>query len=117
MRKSYFKLLAVFLAVMMLVSTMPMAALAVEVDTHDHADCDCATSRSACTHSQMYASYDNRVTSMTAAKHTVKEYAVYTCATCGYSYSEATGNVFTENHIYVMPNGGISAACLVCGYA
>lgn len=117
MRKSYFKLLAVFLAVLMLVSTMPMAALAVEADTHDHADCDCATGRAiTCTHPVMNSTYGHIVKSANASGHELEDVINYSCTTCVYSYTVSTGKTYTVAHQYSLDNGSVSAACLVCSY-
>lgn len=117
MRKSYFKLLAVFLAVLMLVSTMPMAALAVEADTHDHADCECATGRAiTCTHPVMKSTYGYEIIGITASGHKLEDKVTYSCTTCVYSYTEYTGKTYTVAHQYTLDNGSVSAACLVCSY-
>lgn len=119
MKKSSFRKLSLFLAVVFIISMMPAAVFAAE-DEHMHTgDCcsDVAVPYVTCTHSSMssvpyYAAADNG-----ASTHTVYEGFQFTCnnAACGYSYVNYT-NTYAEAHDYTLSNGGTAAACIICGH-
>lgn len=109
----------VFALVLILTMMMPMAALAAteEIDEHGHVGCACAEATAVkCTHPYMSTSYCEEVTNITPSGHVVVENICYTCMSCGYSYTRPTGNQYFSAHEYKLDNGGIAAACLICGY-
>lgn len=109
----------VFALVLILTMMLPMAALAAteEIDEHGHVGCACAEATAIkCTHPIKSTIYGYKVLQITASGHLVEDTICYTCTTCGYTYTELTGVKHLEPHQYRLNNGGIAAACIVCGY-
>ena len=122
MKKSVMKKFSLLMAVVLLISMMPFTVFAAE-DGHAHDGTCCAESNVAapyasCTHPSMtsyiYGVYNGEKDSAT---HTYDEYVRYTCVSCNYkTLPTATGNEWKESHNYKLSNGGVAAACTVCGH-
>lgn len=119
MKKSVRTFVAAWLVLVLLLSGLPMAALASGAEAHDHDDCDCVAPAAVggCTHPVMETSPGKSIKDYDANYHLVIEGIRYTCPTCGFSYVKSTGDSYLQAHNYVTNSqGGISAACLVCGH-
>lgn len=119
MKKSSFRKLSLFLAVVFIISMMPAAVFAAE-DEHMHTgDCcsDTAIPYATCLHPSMTSYVTEVLGGSTSSYHIYTEVFVNYCNSCPYSDSTPTGNSRTEAHDFLLSNGGTSAACVVCGYS
>lgn len=96
MKKSIVKSLSAFLALVLILSVLPMAAFAAEACAH--------------THTSVYA--DVRYTNL-GVEHYVAKYNCYVCADCGYSWETLLTSSLGD-HEYKYTNDGINYYC-VCG--
>lgn len=120
MKKAYVKRISMFLAVIFLISMMPFAAFAAD-DGHDHDGTCCEETNVAvpyvtCTHPTMLTYYFSEFLKEDSVYHWYTDYVTYTCNSCHYTSTEATGNIWKGVHNYILSNGGTSAACTVCGH-
>lgn len=118
MKKNVRKMLAVVLALMMLISIIPMATLAAEEDEVEPA--------AVCNHS-----YDETVlyscTVIDGSLHKTVKYSEYVCLLCGYKYQK-THSTTTAVHTFTYTLLGITTnddgvaiytyekRCTACGY-
>lgn len=105
MKKSFTKYLSAFLALVLILSALPMAAFAAESDGHEHTDSCCADTSAAmpaaaiCKDGEhIYSTYYSALYVDCGGVHRVDEIIQYDCVLCAHSYYEYTGYTHYEEH-------------------
>lgn len=106
MKKSFTKSMAAFLALVLILAVLPMAAFAAEVDEHEHTGSCCeeniaVPAMAICPEGEhvYITTTSNRLVDC-GDNHRVEEVSLYTCANCTHSYSTPTGDYYYAGHQY-----------------
>ena len=128
MKKSIAKSLSVFLALVLILSVLPMAAFAAEFNESEHTD-ECYFEGGVATRAVLICPGGNHVYMATTSvvfvdcvdDHRVDEVIMYECANCAHSYYEETGRSYHEDHYYYIripagidPISGVNIYYYVC---
>lgn len=107
MKKSIVKTLSAFLVMVMVLSTLSVAAFAAEFNEHEHTGTCCSDGGvavlavSTCPGGEhVYRATMSAVFVDCGGVHRVDEATLYECASCAHSYYETTGRYYYEAHNY-----------------
>lgn len=126
MKKSIVKSLSAFLALVLILSVLPMAAFAAEVGEHEHTGSCCEENiampaMAICPEGE----HIYRVTTSSrmvdcGGVHRVDEVTLYKCAKCNHSYVTPTGasyyaaHRYTKTQVGVDPDSGLKIYLYAC---
>lgn len=127
MKKSIVKYLSALLALVLVLSALPMAALAAEADEHEHSASCCSDATgimpamAACEDGQ-HVFYLSETTQYTdcGGVHRVDARYLYTCGVCAYFYTSDVINSYYAAHSYSKtavgtdPDSGLTIYYYVC---
>lgn len=127
MKKSLVKSLSVFLALVLILSALPMSAFAAKVEVHEHSTSCCSEedgimpAMAPCEDgAHVYYLSETRQYTDCGGVHRVDVLNVYTCSVCARFYIENTGISFYEAHSYTKvqvgtdPDSGLAVYSYSC---
>ena len=115
MKRNIRKLLSVVLALIMILSMVPMMVMAEEVHEHDGAcACNANVAPAAVTHNwALKYSYKSYLQN-SASNHLVRDINVYSCS-CGVEHTEVVDSYYRA-HSWTTAEDSYTVYCVYCGY-